>query len=69
VQVVRDNPFPVGYLSRIFAEEITAPAVCTLEKGDCICSYNRTALLPILTTRLKYLDDGFPDLRTYCRGI
>jgi hypothetical protein len=33
VQVVRDNPFPVGYLPRIFAEEITAPAVCTLEKA------------------------------------
>jgi hypothetical protein len=33
VQVVRDNPFPVGYLSRIFAEEITAPAVCTVEKA------------------------------------
>jgi hypothetical protein len=33
VQVVRDNPFPVCYLSRIFAEEITAPAVCTLEKA------------------------------------
>jgi hypothetical protein len=33
VQVVRDNPFPVSYLSRIFAEEITAPAVCTLEKA------------------------------------
>ena len=33
MQVVRDNPFPVGYLSRIFAEEITAPAVCTLEKA------------------------------------
>jgi hypothetical protein len=33
VQVVRDNPFPVGYLSRNFAEEITAPAVWTLEKA------------------------------------
>jgi len=33
VQVVRDNLFPVGYLSRIFAEEITTPAVFTLEKA------------------------------------
>jgi hypothetical protein len=33
VQDVRDNPFPVGYLYRIFPEEITAPAVCTLEKA------------------------------------
>jgi len=33
VQIVRDNPFPVSYLSRIFAQEITAPAVRTLEKA------------------------------------
>ena len=33
MQVVRDIPFAVGYLSRIFAEGISAPAVCTLEKA------------------------------------
>jgi hypothetical protein len=33
VRDVRDIPFPVGYLSWIFAEGITAPAVCTLEKA------------------------------------
>ena len=50
MQVVRDKPFPVGYLSRIFAEEITAPAVY-VRKGDFIFIYNRTALLPVLTVR------------------
>jgi len=67
VQVVRDKPFPVGYLSRIFAEEITAPAVY-VRKGDFIFIYNRTALLPVLTVRWIYPDDGFPSLRTYCLG-
>jgi hypothetical protein len=33
VQVVRDIPFPVGFLSWIFAEGTTTPAVCTLKKA------------------------------------
>jgi hypothetical protein len=46
VQVVRDNSFPVGYLSRIFAEGIFVPVVCTLEKATAFVLATRPRSFP-----------------------